>query len=368
MIRRFAYLLKHNRNLTNHAIRCMSETPKPTDPKPETSKQQEIPEEEDPSKYEDYGDVKIRRGGRNIKVDENEYVQASPIKKGFNAVTAGFRLVWWGSIAYLAYTLYDYKTNPDKKPTNTVDEYFLEGAKYVDKSYRKVIDLFTKPPSDKLLPEIPVEMYPPGFDFPKTLLINLSGTTIHSNFQMGKGRELIKRPGLDELIKIFSQRCEIVIFSDDDLYLLQNLYMKLDPSRQRISYVLGSESMSLEGGKRVKDLKYINRDPKKVIVLENDPSRLPLQPENGIFIPTFEGNLEDTEIFKLIPFLEYLSHPQVKDVREELKKYGNHNPGEKFLQEIEKRKAALSQRRTGGFGGFLGGAGAGRQQGRAPAS
>lgn len=62
-------------------------------------------------------------------------------------------------------------------------------------------------------------MYPPGFDFPKTLLINLSGTTIHSNFQMGKGRELVKRPGLDELIKIFSQRCEIVIFSDDDLYV-----------------------------------------------------------------------------------------------------------------------------------------------------
>jgi len=28
--------------------------------------------------------------------------------------------------------------------------------------------------------------------------------------------------------------------------------MKLDPTRQRISYVLGSESMSLEGGKRIK--------------------------------------------------------------------------------------------------------------------
>jgi len=108
-------------------------------------------------------------------------------------------------------------------------------------------------------------------------------------------------------------------------------------------------------------LKYINRDPRKVIVLENDPSRLPLQPENGIFVPTFEGNVEDTEIFKLIPFLECkflfcdipsqyfsidLCHPQVKDVREELKKYGNHNPGEKFLQEIEKRKAALNQRRV----------------------
>ena len=77
MIRRFAYLVKNSRNLTNHAIRRLSEAPKPTDQKSEAPKQpkQEIPEEEDPSKYEDYGDVKIRRGGRNIKVDENEYVQ-----------------------------------------------------------------------------------------------------------------------------------------------------------------------------------------------------------------------------------------------------------------------------------------------------
>ncbi len=39
---------------------------------------------------------------------------------------------------------------------------------------------------------------------------------------MGHGRELIKRPGLDELIKHFSQRCEIVIFTDDDL-MVNNL-------------------------------------------------------------------------------------------------------------------------------------------------
>jgi len=41
-----------------------------------------------------------------------------------------------------------------------------------------------------------------------------------------------------------------------------------------------------------------------------------------------------------------LTHPSVYDIREELKKYGHENAGEKFMEEIEKKKAALSQRRV----------------------
>ena len=42
----------------------------------------------------------------------------SNIKKGVNIVSTGFRAIWWGSVAYLAYTLYDYKTNSEKKADN----------------------------------------------------------------------------------------------------------------------------------------------------------------------------------------------------------------------------------------------------------
>lgn len=364
MIRRVAFIVKNYRSIVSRTSRAISDKPD-QQPTKETAQpvQPETPKtEEDPSTYEDYGDVKIRRGGRTIKVDESEHVGDSTVKKSINMLTVGLRIVWWGSVAYLGYSLYDYKTNPSKKPSNVVDEYFHEGAKYIDHSYRKLIDLFVKPPSDKLLPEIPKEFLPPGYVEPKTILINLSGTTVHSNYKLGKGRELIKRPGLDELIKHFAQRCEIIIFSDDDLFLITTLIPKLDPTGQRIYYALGSESMVVEGAKRVKDLKYINRDPKKIIVIESNPERLPKQPENGIFIPTFEGDPDDTELFKLLPFLEYLSNPAVRDVREELKKYGNFNPGEKFMQEIEKRKSAISRQRTGGFGGMLMTGGGRKQQ------
>lgn len=46
--------------------------------------------------------------------------------------------------------------------------------------------------------------FPPGFEPPKTLCLNLSGTLIHMDFVFGKGAEIIKRPGLTALIKKLS--------------------------------------------------------------------------------------------------------------------------------------------------------------------
>lgn len=259
----------------------------------------------------------------------------------------------WGAFGYWCYQYYQYYQDPKITPTNVVDEYFLEAVKYVDKSYRKVADLFTKPAMDKLLPEIPMELYPPGFDFPKTLLINLTGTTIHTQFELGKGREVIKRPGFDDLIKYFGQRCEIVIFSDDEPMFLQSIAPRLDPSQQRISGVLGHESMVLEGTRRIKDLKYINRDIKKVVVIESNPDRLKYHVENGIYLSNYDGNPDDKELYKLMPFLEYLLSPAVKDVREELKKFGNHNPADKYMEQLNKRKQEIQNKGKGALSGIL---------------
>ena len=47
------------------------------------------------------------------------------------------------------------------------------------------MDFFTKPVSNKLLPDIP--NLPPGYVIPKTLVLNLSGTLIHLDYVFGKG-------------------------------------------------------------------------------------------------------------------------------------------------------------------------------------
>lgn len=70
-----------------------------------------------------------------------------------------------------------------------------------------------------------------AFDPPKTLVLNLSGTLIHTNyvvkfaigaifslafFKFGKGAEIMKRPGLKQFLEKLSTLFEIVVFSDED--------------------------------------------------------------------------------------------------------------------------------------------------------
>ena len=53
-------------------------------------------------------------------------------------------------------------------------------------------------------------------DQPKTLVLNLSGTLVHTNYVFGKGVEVVMRPGLQKFLNYLAQMYEIVVFSDDD--------------------------------------------------------------------------------------------------------------------------------------------------------
>ena len=55
-------------------------------------------------------------------------------------------------------------------------------------------DLLTKPPVESLLMERPPT--PPGYTSMKTLVLNVSGTLTHSEYKLGVGFEILKRPGL----------------------------------------------------------------------------------------------------------------------------------------------------------------------------
>ena len=49
---------------------------------------------------------------------------------------------------------------------------------------------------------------------------------------------------------------------------------KLDPSHQLFVGKFGYESFVIENGEYLKDLTYLNRDLKKVVVIDRDPSVL----------------------------------------------------------------------------------------------
>jgi len=54
------------------------------------------------------------------------------------------------------------------------------------------LQFFTKPPIKKLLPDYPP--FPPGYVPPKTLVLNLTGTLIHTNY--------VVRPALPSLAAV----------------------------------------------------------------------------------------------------------------------------------------------------------------------
>lgn len=61
--------------------------------------------------------------------------------------------------------------------------------------------------------------------------------------------------------------------------------------------------MVYEGGEYIKDLRYLNRELNSVIVVELNPEKLKYHSDNAIYLPKFEGDTEDNELMKLLPFL-----------------------------------------------------------------
>jgi import inner membrane translocase subunit TIM50 len=123
----------------------------------------------------------------------------------------------------------------------------------------------TMPPTKKLLPDV---VHP--LIHPKTLILNLSGTLVDTQYVFGKGVNIRKRPGLANFLKKMSQHYEIVIFSDDDSMFIESVLPSLDPRQQMISGFFGRECMVWSKGRYIKDLKYLNRDARKVIVIDKN--------------------------------------------------------------------------------------------------
>lgn len=69
-------------------------------------------------------------------------------------------------------------------------------------------------------------------------------------------------------------------------------------------YKLYRESTRLVNNKTVKDLSTLNRDLGKVVCVDVNPDMYKLQEENGVQMKKFKGEKGDTELIKMMTFLE----------------------------------------------------------------
>lgn len=267
---------------------------------------------------------------------------------------AGFVLIGAGLSAYNLGRPWDNDAEADRFKDQSGNDNFLGriklrlGAMYED---------FNKPVFDQLLPD----PLPFPYSRPFTMVIDLDDLLVHSEWSREHGWRTAKRPGLDHFLGYLSQFYEIVLFTTQPFFTAAPIIEKLDPDRRFITYTLFRESCRTVDGKLVKDLNHLNRDLRKVIVVDTNPDSFYLHPENGIQVQPWKGDPSDRELLGLIPFFEAIGIYNIDDVRTTIKAYaGTHIATEHARRAAEIREREIAEnkaraQRLGKFGSVFGG-------------
>lgn len=88
----------------------------------------------------------------------------------------------WASIGLFGYHLYLLKKTDKPETGLLANEFFMNAAKSADYAYYDLRLLLTRPPVEKLLPDRPP--LPPGSAYPKTIVLNMRGTLVHSEYKV----------------------------------------------------------------------------------------------------------------------------------------------------------------------------------------
>lgn len=262
----------------------------------------------------------------------------------------------------ISYFFYEVKKNPKGSLGNLYYGSPLESL--INMIYKATWEPFSEvfePVSDKLMPDWPTDPYyggqiPEGQPAPPLLILDLERTLIGSTYDAANGWRHVKRPGLDLFIETLCKYYEVVIFSENDLGVVDEILAGIDPKGQCLK--LGSAHAELKDGVLIKRLDYMNRDLAKVLLIDDNPTAFQLQPENAIQVKPYIDvyDQKDTTLLELLPFLLALVHDDVKDFRKCLNDLNTNNAEDivaEYQMRLAMKKEEENMKRNKGLGGLI---------------
>jgi|EP00900_Chrysochromulina_parva_P021709 Dullard-like phosphatase family protein len=175
-----------------------------------------------------------------------------------------------------------------------------------DTIYENVIAPYAEPSREKLLPDLPPNVK--GREKP-TLVISLDGTLIESQWTRQFGWRYIKRPGVDDFLRQLHPLYELVLWTDAQ-NTADPVVDRLDPQRL-FRHRLYRDATTYMQGEHKKDLRALNRDLDKVLIIDCSASSFSLQPKHGIAVKPYRVEQdplkEDSTLKNLVPFLQFVA-------------------------------------------------------------
>ena len=152
-----------------------------------------------------------------------------------------------------------------------------------------------------------------------TLVLDLEETLISVN----KDGYCQFRPGLFSFLNAIRPYYEIISFTNESKFSSDSIIKQIEAKNKYFDYNLYREHLSFNGKEFIKDISKLGRDIKKIIIVDNISNNFKLNPENGIKIAPYFGELteNDTVLFELKKLLIMISKSGFEDVRVAIKKY-----------------------------------------------